>query len=278
MEPAENTLYLTRHQSARGPRWAVNGFLLPEGFHLDLLLQRPLPAMRDALETAVTNEKADGVLLPPIEDTQEVWAAGVTYRRSREARIAESTTADLYDRVYAADRVELFFKAIGWRVMGPGDRVRLRRDATWSVPEPEMTLVVNRAGDIVGYCAGNDMSSRDIEGENPLYLPQAKIYDGSCALGPGILIVEADAMRSLPVAMTILRGGSEVYRAEASTGQLKRTPEEMVAWLKKELEFPEGVFLMTGTCLVPPDDFSLAVSDEVRVSVGDLVLVNSVDS
>ncbi|HEY5700603.1 MAG TPA: fumarylacetoacetate hydrolase family protein, partial [Gammaproteobacteria bacterium] len=219
----KSRLLLTRHQTGQGPRWAVNGFHLPEAFHLDLLLQRPLSAMRDALDTAMTNEKASGALLPPIEDTQEVWAAGVTYRRSREARVAESETADLYDKVYAAERVEVFFKAIGWRVMGDGDSVRLRRDAAWSVPEPELTLLINRAGDIVGYCAGNDMSSRDIEGENPLYLPQAKIYDGSCSLGPGLVITNADAMRALPIAMKITRAGATVFQGDASTGQLKRS-------------------------------------------------------
>lgn len=272
----KSRLLLTRHQTGQGPRWAVNGFHLPEAFHLDLLLQRPLSAMRDALDTAMTNEKASGALLPPIEDTQEVWAAGVTYRRSREARVAESDTADLYDKVYAAERVEVFFKAIGWRVMGDGDSVRLRRDAAWSVPEPELTLLINRAGDIVGYCAGNDMSSRDIEGENPLYLPQAKIYDGSCSLGPGLVITNADAMRALPIAMKITRAGATVFQGDASTGQLKRSLEEMVAWLRKELEFPEGVFLMTGTCLVPPDEFSLAANDEIRISVGALELRNVV--
>ena len=269
-------LYLTRHQSPQGPRWAVNGFHLPDGFHLDLLLQRPLPAIRDALETAVTNEKATDALLPPIEDTQEVWAAGVTYRRSRAARVAESGSADLYDKVYDAERVEIFFKSIGWRVLGDGDSVRMRRDAAWSVPEPELTLMINRAGEIVGYCAGNDMTSRDIEGENPLYLPQAKIYDGSCAIGPGILVAGPDAMRALPVAMTITREGKAIYEGKASTSQLKRTLEEMVTWLRKELEFPEGVFLMTGTCLVPPDEFTLAENDAIRITVGELELNGTV--
>ena len=139
----------------------------------------------------VPARRADGPVLAPIEDGQEVWAAGVTYLRSREARMAESETADVYDRVYEAERVEVFFKANGWRVVGDGGRIRVRPDSTWDVPEPELALVLNRAGEIVGYAAGNDVSSRSIEGENPLYLPQAKVYDGSCALGPGILIDES---------------------------------------------------------------------------------------
>ncbi|MDX1512399.1 MAG: fumarylacetoacetate hydrolase family protein [Gammaproteobacteria bacterium] len=268
--------YLTRHQSSHGPRWAVDGFLLPEGFHLDLLLQRSLDEIRDALETAASNEKADGALLAPIEDTQEVWAAGVTYRRSREARVAESETADLYDRVYAAERVEIFFKAIGWRVMGDGDPVRIRADSGWNVPEPELTLLVNRAGGIVGYCAGNDMSSRDIEGENPLYLPQAKVYDGACALGPGIVICRPESMRDLSIAMSITRDGETSFDGRSSTAELKRSLEEMVSWLTRELTFPEGVFLMTGTSLVPADDFSLAAGDRIRIEVGELTLQNTV--
>ena len=185
-------MYLTRHQTFRGPCWAVDGHWLPDGFHLDFMLQRSLEEIRDALANARTDEPAEGALHAPIEDTQEVWAAGVTYLRSREARMAESETADIYDRVYNAERVEVFFKANGWRVMGHGDRIRVRRDSTWNVPEPELALVLNRAGEIVGYTAGNDVSSRSIEGENPLYLPQAKVYDGSCALGPGIVIADPD--------------------------------------------------------------------------------------
>jgi 2-dehydro-3-deoxy-D-arabinonate dehydratase len=270
--------YLTRHQTPLGPRWAVDGNYLPDGLHLDLVLQRSLGEIRGALAAGVTAEKADGALLAPIEDTQEVWAAGVTYLRSREARIAESETADLYARVYEADRVEVFFKAVGWRAMGHGDAVRARRDSTWSVPEPELTLLINHAAEIVGYCAGNDVSSRDIEGANPLYLPQAKIYDGACAIGPGLVIADADQMRSLPIRMTITRCGERVYEGETSTAQLKRSLEEMVGWLIRELAFPEGVFLMTGTCLVPPDDFSITAGDVVNIQVGSLTLENPVTS
>ncbi len=268
--------YLTRHQTASGPRWAINGRVLPDAFHLDLLLQCPLAEIEDALDAAATGARMEDPLIAPIEDTQEVWAAGVTYVRSREARVAESSTADLYQKVYEAERVEVFFKAVGWRVMGDGDAVRVRRDSGWSVPEPELTLLINRAGEIVGYTAGNDVSSRDIEGQNPLYLPQAKIYDGACALGPGVVIASADSMRSLPVRMTIERGGEVLFEGETSTSKLKRSLEEMVRWLTRELSFPEGVFLMTGTGVVPPDDFSLRLGDKVRIEVGALTLENQV--
>ncbi|NIM74733.1 MAG: fumarylacetoacetate hydrolase, partial [Gammaproteobacteria bacterium] len=218
-----------------------------------------------------------GDLLAPVDAAQEVWAAGVTYLRSREARVEESQSKDLYEKVYEADRVEVFFKAIGWRVAGHGEAVRIRRDSRWNVPEPELTLVLNGAGDIVGYCAGNDMSSRDIEGENALYLPQAKIYDGSCALGPGILLADPDSLVDLPIRMSIRRGGAVAFQGETSSAQLKRSLEEIAGWLTRELAFPDGVLLMTGTGIVPPDDFSLAVGDTVRIEVGELVLENVVE-
>lgn len=276
MTASNPELYLTRHQTPAGPRWAVNGRALPDAFHLDVLLQRSLAEIQSALTSAASHARPQGDAIAPVEDTQEVWAAGVTYLRSREARVMESSTADLYQRVYEAERVEVFFKAVGWRVMGHGDAIRTRRDSRWSVPEPELVLLINRAGEIVGYTAGNDVSCRDIEGENPLYLPQAKIYDGACALGPGIVIAPADRMRSLPVRMTIQRGGEVAFRGETSTAKLKRSLEEMVAWLTRELSFPEGVFLMTGTGLVPPDEFSLQQDDQVRIHVGPLTLENRV--
>ena len=270
-------MYLTRHQTFRGPRWAVDGYWLPEAFHLDLMLQRSLHEILDALANARSDEPAEGALHAPIEDTQEVWAAGVTYLRSREARMAESDTADIYDKVYVAERVEVFFKANGWRVMGHGDRIRVRRDSTWNVPEPELVLVLNRAGEIVGYTAGNDVSSRSIEGENPLYLPQAKVYDGSCALGPGIVVASPDAMRDLRLRLTIERTGATVFDGETRTSQLKRSLEEIAQWLFAELQFPEGAFLMTGTGVVPPDEFTLMPHDEVRIALGELVLANTAE-
>ena len=269
-------MYLTRHLTSHGACWAVDGELLPEGLGLDLLLSLPRPAMEATLAAARTGREAAGDLLPPVEHAQEVWAAGVTYLRSRQARMSESDTADIYEKVYDAERVEVFFKAVGWRAMGPGQPVRVRKDSTWDVPEPELAIVINSAGEIVGYTCGNDVSSRSIEGENPLYLPQAKIFDGSCAIGPGIRIAGPDAQRALEITLTITRGGDTVFEGATSTDQLKRGLEEMAGWLTRELAFPQGAILCTGTCLVPEDDFTLKPGDTVRVGVGELVLENPV--
>lgn len=269
-------MYLTRHETKQGPRWALDGQFLPESFNLGLLLELPQSAVPDFLKTIVTDEPAEGSFLPPLEATQEVWACGVTYLRSREARETESTVGDVYQKVYDAERPELFLKAVGWRVVGHGKPIRIRQDSHWNVPEPELTLVINRHGTIIGFCAGNDVSSRDIEGENPLYLPQAKIYNGSCALGPGIQITGADEMRELPIQVEILRGGGAAFQGETSITQMKRSLEELAVYLGQELDFPQGAFLMTGTGIVPPDDFSLQVGDVVRITVGSLMLENEV--
>jgi len=270
--------YLTRHRSHHGPRWAVDGHYLSEDTSLSTLLRSPAAALRSTLAAARSETAADGELLAPIDDAQEVWAAGVTYLRSREARVEESQSKDLYQRVYEAERVEVFFKASGWRVMGHGQAVRIRRDSNWNVPEPELTVVINRDGEIVGYTAGNDMSSRDIEGENPLYLPQAKIYDGSCAIGPGILLAEPESLQSLPIYMSIWRDGAAAFQGETNSAQLKRSLAEIAGWLTRELAIPHGALLMTGTGIVPPDDFTLAVGDAVRIEVGELALENVVQS
>ena len=172
-------MYLTRHQTLQSARWAVDGHVLPQGINLTTLLSLPESEMHSLLSGFQDGPQASGELLVPMEEHQEVWGSGVTYLRSRQAREAESTTADVYSKVYDADRPEIFFKSIGWRAVGQGQLVRIRQDTTWNVPEPELVLVINSAGDIVGYTVGNDMSSRDIEGANPLYLPQAKTYDGS---------------------------------------------------------------------------------------------------
>ena len=244
---------------------------------MDRLLAGPASDL-DGLEGRVTGEAADGPLLAPVEDGQEVWAAGVTYRISREARMFESAEADIYAKVYDAVRPELFFKATGWRVAGHGQQIRVRKDSHWNVPEPELVLVVNSGMEIVGYTAGNDVSSRDIEGENSLYLPQAKIYDGCCSLGPGVALGGPDAMRDLPIRMSVSRGGEAVFDGEISTSEMKRPFEELAEYLGMELSFPGGAFLMTGTSLVPPDDFDLAPGDRVEISVGNLVLENDVTS
>ncbi len=269
---------MTRHRGERGPRWAADSHYLSASTRLSTLLEEPAAGLAATLAAARSELAADGELLAPVDDTQEVWAAGVTYRRSREARVEESQSKDLYQKVYEADRVEVFFKANGWRVVGHGQAVRIRRDSQWNVPEPELTLVINRDGEIVGYTAGNDMSSRDIEGENPLYLPQAKIYDGACALGPGILLSGPDDLTDLPIYMSIWREGAAVFQDETNSAQLKRSLGEIAGWLTRELTFPNGVLLMTGTGIVPPDDFTLAVGDVIRIEVGELALENIVQS
>jgi 2-dehydro-3-deoxy-D-arabinonate dehydratase len=254
-----------------------NGFLPPQ-FELGLLLQLPRSAIAGFLQAIPRTEPPTGKLLAPIEPTHEVWACGVTYLRSREAREAESTVKDVYTRVYEAKRPELFWKAIGWRVVGHQTPIRVREDSGWNVPEPELTLVVNSGGEIVGYCVGNDVSSRDIEGENPLYLPQAKVYDGSCALGPGIFLVDGERLRDLSIQIALTRGGSVVFEGATRTSQIKRPLEELVGYLGKELDFPRGAFLMTGTGIVPPHDFSMQRGDTVRITIGELTLENPVAS
>ena len=205
-------------------------------------------------------------ILAPI-DHQEVWAAGVTYRRSVEAREAESGQSGIYDRVYAAERPELFFKANPHHVVGPHVPVRIRADSRWSVPEPEIALVMDGRGALVGYTIGNDMSAGDIEGDNPLYLPQAKVYNQACALGPVIVLVEGLDPASLHIQLQIEREGRPVFEADTSFDRLKRSVQELMDYLWRENDFPNGVFLLTGTGIVPPDDFSLQDGDVVSIHV-----------
>jgi 2-dehydro-3-deoxy-D-arabinonate dehydratase len=212
---------------------------------------------------------AGAKILAPI-GSQEVWAAGVTYYRSRDARMAESKDAgggDFYDRVYSAERPELFFKATASRVAAPGEPVRIRSDAKWSVPEPELTLVIDPRGQIIGYTIGNDMSSRDIEGENPLYLPQAKVYDRSSALGPCVLVSSAPLPASTAIRIEIQRAGAIGFAGATTLSELKRKPELLVEYLFRDNCFPAGAYLMTGTGVVPPDSFTLAPGDRVRITI-----------
>ncbi len=200
--------------------------------------------------------------------SQEVWAAGVTYYRSRTARIEESPQGgDFYDRVYSADRPELFFKASPHRVVGPQQPLRLRSDSRWMVPEPELALCVNAQGRIFGYTVGNDLSSRDIEGANPLYLPQAKVFDGCCGLGPCLLLSEEPLPAETEIALSIERSGETVFQETTRLEQMRRSPEELVAYLFRDNSFPVGCFLLTGTGIVPPSDFSLCSGDRVRISI-----------
>lgn len=219
-----------------------------------------------------------GTFLAPVA-SQEVWAAGVTYYRSRTARMEESQSAgggSFYDRVYSAERPELFFKAMAHRVIGPGGQVRIRRDSSWNVPEPELTLLISPSGAITGYTVGNDMSSRDIEGENPLYLPQAKVYDGACALGPCILISNNPLPPETRIALEIERGGATAFSDAITLDQMKREPASLASYLFRENTFRDGCFLLTGTGIVPPDTFTLQSADIVRITIGPIGTLENV--
>jgi 2-dehydro-3-deoxy-D-arabinonate dehydratase len=220
----------------------------------------------------ISDEFVPGTLLAPVEGATEVWAAGVTYERSRHARMAESEdSADIYDRVYDAGRPELFFKSAAWRVSGPGAPVNVRADSVVDVPEPELGVLLNAAAEVVGYTVCNDMSSRSIEGENPLYLPQAKVYLGGCAAGPGIRPAwEVPDPYALTISMVIIRGGVTAWSGEASTSGLRRRIGELAEFLFREEEFPAGVLLSTGTSLVPDLPFTLQAGDEVRIAISGL--------
>jgi 2-dehydro-3-deoxy-D-arabinonate dehydratase len=215
--------------------------------------------------------------LAPV-DSQDIWAAGVTYQRSREARQAEAIDGgDVYARVYRAARPELFFKAHGARVIGPWGEVGIRADATWNVPEPELALVLNPALEVVGMTIGNDMSSRDLEGENPLYLPQAKVYEASCALGPGIVLGSFDQWPSAAIRLIIEREQQIVFEGQVHTDQLHRRLDELVTYLGRSNRYPDGVVLLTGTGVVPPAEFTLARGDVVRIAIEGIgELVNTV--
>ena len=217
-------------------------------------------------------------LLAPI-DRQEVWAAGVTYRRSQIARMEESVDgASFYDKVYVAPRPEIFFKATPQRVRGPGEPLRIRGDADWNVPEPELALVLDPKLRLVGFTVGNDMSARDIEGENPLYLPQAKTYDACCGLGPWITLSAAMPQPAeIAIKLTVRRGAGVAYAGATNVGQMARSFDDLIGWLGRECSFPDGAFLLTGTGIVPDDSFTLAGGDTVEITIAGIgTLVNSV--
>lgn len=245
-------------------------------------LQMPLDELQAALRTVAGAGQMglslqDVTLSAPI-DQQEVWAAGVTYSRSRDARMEESSQKDVYDRVYDADRPELFLKATPNRVSGPGEPVAIRSDSSWDVPEPELALCVNARGEIVGYTIGNDVSSRTIEGDNPLYLPQAKVYSQCAALGPIVATVdELPDASNLEIQLTILRDGAELFTGSTATSHMHRTLSDLLSYLMRNNEFPAGVFLMTGTGIVPPSEFTLQNGDEVTIRIEQIgSLVNPV--
>ncbi|MFK7811058.1 MAG: fumarylacetoacetate hydrolase family protein [Maribacter sp.] len=225
--------------------------------------------LNDLVGLAVVDDVVLNALEIPM-GTQEIWASGVTYMRSKEARMEESKDSGggtFYDRVYDADRPELFFKATSQRAVAHGGTVRIRKDSEWNVPEPELTLLISAEGTIEGYTIGNDMSSRDIEGENPLYLPQAKTYEGCAALGPCIFVSKDPINVDTKISLDILRDGKTVFSGQVSINTMKRKHQDLVDYLFRECNFPQGCFLMTGTGIIPPDEFTLQIGDETRISI-----------
>lgn len=268
------------YKTSKGPIVAIdNQAYSVEPADWDTLLNFPDLPGHLARQARPENRMAmPGRVEAPIGN-QEIWGAGVTYFTSRNARMEESRPAgggEFYNRVYDAARPELFFKATAARVAAPGGAMRLRRDSVWMVPEPELTLVINRDGQIIGYTIGNDLTCRDIEGENPLYLPQAKTWDGCASIGPGLLIQESPLSPSTVIALEILRRGSPVFSSETTLARLKRDPQELVSYLTRECSFPAGCFLMTGTGIVPGQGVSLQFGDEVRITIAPVgTLVNT---
>jgi 2-dehydro-3-deoxy-D-arabinonate dehydratase len=267
VSPADVPEGAIRHVlTADGDRWVVRRDgedRLIEGGLADLLAL-PLDEARARLDAATPTDAGTGVAAPV--DLQEVWAAGVTYERSRDERMAESTEASIYDRVYVAERPEVFFKAPAGRVVAPGGPVGIRVDSDWDVPEPELGLVFTSRGELFGYVPGNDMSSRSIEGDNPLYLPQAKVYEAACALGPAI-VPAWEVEGPFDIRLEIERDGAVAFEGETSTSTITRSAEDLGAWLFAAMPFPAGAVLLTGTGIVPPESFTLAAGDVVRVTI-----------
>lgn len=267
---------------ARGDVAAGPDELLPDGLDLDGVLGEGPYSLGELVSadgvagSALTGEYE---IVAPVQ-SQPVWAAGVTYERSRDARIEESESPDFYDKVYGAERPELFFKSSPFAVRGPGAFIGVRADSSWNLPEPELGLVLDHAGLIVGCVIGNDVSSRSIEGENPLYLPQAKVYRGSCAIGPCLVpIGQCASLRSMTIEMTIRRSGERLYRESVRVADMRRDPGDLADWLFRGQDFPHGVVLLTGTSMVPPSDFTLLPGDEVTIGIDGLgSLVNPVET
>jgi 2-dehydro-3-deoxy-D-arabinonate dehydratase len=267
---------IIRYASAAGAAVAVDDGRairpLPVRSIAELLIQ-PRDRMREILDRAgqAMPPRTPIRMLPPVDGLTEVWAAGVTYERSSTARQEESQVADVYARVYSAERPELFFKSPAWRVCGPGEPIGIRPDSAVNVPEPELAVVCNAGGEIVGVTICNDVSSRSIEGENPLYLPQAKVYTGACALGPGIVPAwQAGDLRSLTISVAVRRGGSLAWDGRTTTAQLHRDLAHLVSYLFRHEDFPHGAVLSTGTGLVPELDFTLEPGDVVRIDIAGI--------
>lgn len=265
------------YRTPYGPVVEIDGVYTQITAHWNDLINRDdLPAFLAKAQGKVVEKPAQ---LLSLVSNQEIWAAGVTYFRSRTARMEESKDAgggSFYDRVYAADRPEIFFKASAHRVAAPGAAMHLRRDSKWMVPEPELTLVITRTGKLIGHTIGNDLSCRDIEGENPLYLPQAKSFKLSAAVGPCIKVTSEALPAETAIRIEILRSGKPVFNGDTTLAQLKRTPEELIGWLFRDNDFPNGAFLMTGTGIVPPDEFTLALGDVVNISIDGIGTLSNV--
>jgi 2-dehydro-3-deoxy-D-arabinonate dehydratase len=259
---------------ARGEPGTGPDRLLGADASIDAILAGDARGLASALSRDDAAVPVGTTVLAPVE-RQEVWAAGVTYERSRDARVEEAVSADPYDLVYTAERPELFFKAPAWRVRGPSDAIGIRADSAWNVPEPELALVIASDGSIVGYTIANDVSSRSIEGENTLYLPQAKLYDGACALGPCIVPV-SDAPLPFEIALEIRRGGNVVFAGRTSTDAIRRPFAELIRYLGAALSLPVGAILLTGTGVIPEADVTLAAGDVARISIGPLGALENV--
>ena len=259
------------------PRYARGGAetgpeeLLPPTVDLDAVLRDHADALEALLAGPGDGPVPAGARLEAPLGTQEVWAAGVTYQRSRDARMEESTTPDHYDRLFTADRPELFFKASAARTRGPGAPIGIRADSTWDVPEPELGVVANSRGEAIGYLVGDDVSSRSIEGDNPLYLPQAKSYTGSCAIGPCIVpLSESRPLDEMGITLVIARQGETAFREQVRVSSMYRSLDDLLDWLFRALEFPSGVILLTGTGIIPPPEFTLQPADEVTITIDGL--------
>ena len=275
--PSKPCLVRVEHDGRRGLALWSGGRLAQLATGLDGLLRLSTADMRNALESRADElDPARCELLAPAE-SQEVWAAGVTYLRSRAARMEESSESDVYARVYEAERPELFFKAAGWRVVGHGGATGVRADSAWNVPEPELAVLTNHRGEVVAYACGNDMSSRSIEGENPLYLPQAKVYDRSCSIGPAAVLAWEVDPSGAAMTMKITRGGAPIFEGAASLSDMVRNPAEVAAVLHSAYTLPEGAWLLTGTSVVPAPPYTAEAGDVVTIEIeGVGRLVNTV--